>query len=295
MKKAVFFIAFIFLFLFFAPRPQAAEPFRVLASTYPVWLFCRNVCKGIENVQVELLIPAVAGCPHDYSPGPADLRKLEKANILVINGLGLEGFLLNSKRSVAPDLPVVDAGIHVAPLLQSIEDPHPGESNPHIFAGPRQASIMVANIGEGLAIHDPENSSRYMANSTAYAERLWKLGQLMESIGINSAVRGIALQHDALAYIAQNAGLDTVAMLPGMNNPSAAKLAALHKELQEAHPALIATDSQFSGKMAEMLSTETGIPCAALDPVANGPAEAPLDYYEKAMEKNIETLRKFYK
>lgn len=295
MKKFCFVIVFLFMFVVFAPAVQAAGNFRVLASTYPVWLFCRNVCNGIENVKVELLIPAMAGCPHNYSPGPADLRKLENANVLVVNGLGLEGFLLNSKNSVAPNLPVIDAGRNVTPLLQSLEDPHPGEANPHIFAAPRQASIMVSNIGEGLAVYDPERGEQYMANAKAYAEQLWRLGQGMASLGVNAQNRSIALQHDALAYIAQNAGLDIVAMLPAMQNPSAARLASLQKELREAKPALIATDSQYSAKMADMISTELGIPCAPLDPVANGPENSPLDYYEKAMEKNFETLRKYYK
>ena len=44
-----------------------------------------------------------------------------------------------------------------------------------------------------------------------------------------------------------------------------------------------------------MISTELGIPCAPLNPVANGPENSPLDYYETAMEKNLETLRKYYK
>ncbi len=53
--------------------------------------------------------------------------------------------------------------------------------------------------------------------------------------------------------------------------------------------------SQYSAKMAGMISTELGIPCAPLNPVANGPENSPLDYYETAMEKNLETLRKYYK
>lgn len=295
MKRFGLVTVFLFMFLVFAPGVQAAAPFRVLASTYPVWLFCRNVCDGIENVRVELLVPAMAGCPHDYSPGPADLRKLEKASVLVVNGFGLDGFLLDSRNSVAPNVPVIDAGRDVTPLLQSLEDPHPGESNPHIFAAPRQASIMVGNIGEGLAIYDPERGDKYMANARAYAEKLWRLGQSMGALGINAQNRSIALQHDALAYLAQNAGLDIVAMLPTMQNPSAARLASLQKELLEAKPALIATDSQYSGKMADMISSELGIPSAQLDPVANGPENAPLDYYETAMEKNLETLKKYYK
>ncbi len=102
----------------------------------------------------------------------------EHANVLVVNGrLAAWRAFAQFKKSVAPNLPVINAGRNVTPFLQSLEDPHPGEANPHIFAAPRQASIMVSNIGEGLAVYDPQHGEQYMANAKAYAEQLWRLGQ----------------------------------------------------------------------------------------------------------------------
>ena len=72
----------------------AAEPkVRVLATTYPVYLLTRAVAQTSPDVQVDLLIPAQTGCPHDYALTPKDMQKLSKANVVIINGLGMESFL----------------------------------------------------------------------------------------------------------------------------------------------------------------------------------------------------------
>ena len=80
--------------LFAVSGAVAAEAkVRVLATTYPVYLITRAVTQSSPDVQVDLLIPAQTGCPHDYALTPKDMQKLAKARIVVINGLGLEAFL----------------------------------------------------------------------------------------------------------------------------------------------------------------------------------------------------------
>lgn len=77
-----------------AALAAAAEPtLRILSTTFPIWLITRNVAAHVPGVSVELMIPAQAGCPHDYGLTPQDMTKLAQADILVMNGLGLEAFL----------------------------------------------------------------------------------------------------------------------------------------------------------------------------------------------------------
>ena len=54
----------------------ASRPVHVLATTYPVWQLARPLVAGLENIRLDLLIPAATGCPHDYAPTPADLTKV---------------------------------------------------------------------------------------------------------------------------------------------------------------------------------------------------------------------------
>ena len=71
----------------------ADRPPRILASTFPMYQIVRNITQGVDGVEVELMIPAQMGCPHDYALTPQDMTKLARAEVLVINGLGLEEFL----------------------------------------------------------------------------------------------------------------------------------------------------------------------------------------------------------
>ena len=62
----------------------------------------------------------------------------------------------------------------------------------------------------------------------------------------------------------------------------------LIKAIRSQHVGAIFTEPQYPDKVAATLSRETGIATAKLDPVATGPAIAPLDYYEKTMRANLQ-------
>ena len=290
-------------------RPDAGAGFRVLATTFPVWLFTRNVCRDVPGVTVELFVPAQTGCPHDFTPSPADLSRLAAAQAVVINGLGLEGFLARPLRTLDKEQAVIDASRSTEPLPAPAEDnghdhghadgPDHGAPgvNPHIFAGPAQAAIMVRTIGEGLARRDAANAALYRANAAAYAERLAALAAGLAAIGREAPRKGIVLQHDDLAYLAHESGLETLAVLvAGDENSalSAARLNALARRLAAERPVLIAGEPPAPARAVELLARETNVPAALLDPVASGPADAPLTYYEQVMDANTKTLRRYF-
>ena len=69
---------------------------RIVASFYPVYITALNVAGGIPGVTVEDLVPAFAGCLHDYALTTQDMKKLSGADILIVNGAGMESFLENA-------------------------------------------------------------------------------------------------------------------------------------------------------------------------------------------------------
>jgi ABC-type Zn uptake system ZnuABC Zn-binding protein ZnuA len=76
-----------------SPSRAATPQLRILASTFPIYQITRNVTRDVEGIALELMIPAALGCPHDYVLTPQDMDKLAKADLLIINGLGMEEFL----------------------------------------------------------------------------------------------------------------------------------------------------------------------------------------------------------
>ena len=77
---------------------------RVLVTTFPLWLMARRVAADVPGVAVDLMIPAGSGCPHDYGLTPRDMMLLSGADVLIMNGLGLEAFLGPDAGTVAARL-----------------------------------------------------------------------------------------------------------------------------------------------------------------------------------------------
>lgn len=294
MKILRLLLIFLCVFVFAGLATAAVEPgkpLRILASTFPVYLFTQNVCREVPDVEVELLIPAQAGCPHDFALKPADMAKLDKADVLVINGDGLEEFL-DRLLAGKTGLKVVNAGMNV-PTLDAASSGHGHEHvNPHIFAAPAQAAMMSNNIAEALSNMDSNNAILYKKNAAPYVRELLALDEAFAVIGAMARNRKIAIAHDGLAYLMANAGLEVVAIME--NTDSIARLSALKKALMEDRPVLLAGDSQYPDRLLKTISGETGIPYVLLNTCASGPQNPPLDFYQQEMKKNLEILEKYF-
>ena len=328
---------------------QGQGSLRVLATTYPIYLLARNVAQAQPHIQVDLLIPAQTGCPHDYALSPGDMKKLAAADVLLLNGLGLDDFLQKALPVAKPGLVVVDSSEGITPLRlagagagagagpehavgghaepeHTVAGPGPrnhtdqsahgrgaeeqghehdrshardhahqhGGLNPHAFTSPVQASIMVNNMARGLAKADPQNAAAYEAAARSYAGILHDLGRRLKDLGGKAANKDIVLMHDALAYMARDAGLEVIAVIQENEDaqPSAARLVQMARALREHRPALIISEPQYTDKPVQALARETGVPAVSLDSLASGPASPPLDYYEKTMSNNLDSLEK---
>lgn len=270
---------------------------RVLATTFPVWLFTRNVAAGVPGVTVELMIPASAGCPHDYGLTPQDMMRLSSADVLVMNGLGLEAFLGATPEAVRGRLKagasVVTASAGVRELL-----PYHGEgeeaNNPHVFAAPGTAAQMALTVGEGLAEKDPAHAAQYRRNAQAYAADLNRLADEFATLGKRLSNTRIVTQHGDFDYLAREAGLSVEAVVQPHEGqePSASRMLDLVRLIRERQVGAVFTEPQYPAKSGDALARESGVPVARLDPVAEGPADAPLDYYQQVMTANLHTLER---
>ena len=280
----------------------------VLCTTFPVHQIARNVAQGREGVALQLMLPAGMGCPHDYALTPQDMRKLASADVLVVNGLGLEEFLDAPVLAANPGIEIVDSSAGIRDLLEYAHDPHEAEDehghedhdhahphegvNPHLFASPRQAARIALNVAAGLSKADPDGAATYFRNAQAYAARLNALADELAALGRTLKNNRIVEPHGVFDYLARDMGLEIAAVLrPHGQEPSAAEMLDLVREIREKQAGAIFTEPQYPAKIGAALARETGLPTATLDPVATGPDEAPLDYYETAMRKNMEVLR----
>lgn len=274
-----------------AAAAERAAPRRLLAATFPVFQIVRQVVRDVPGIQLELLFPAEAGCPHDRALTPRDMRKLAEADILAINGLGLEAFADQDLARLNPRLAVADAAEGAQDLLP---DGETGRFNPHLFASPRRAAGMSLTLGNRLAQLDPDHADLYRKNAAAYAQRLNRLADAFAELGGRLANRRIVTGHNVFDYLARDMGLEVSAVLQAGENrqPAAADLLRLIRLIREQQVGAVFSEPGHAETLARTVAREAGIPAARLDPVAGGPADAPPDYYETVMRANLHTLER---
>lgn len=272
----------------------AADAVRVLATTYPVYLLTSEVTRSCPGVHVDLLIPAQTGCPHEYALSPRDMRKLAEAQIVVINGLGIESFMEHAMANLK-NVTIIDSSANVA-VLQAVH--HHGHAshihgvNAHAFTSPMQAAAMARTIGKALAKASPDAAGISLATAEAYAQRLEALGKRLATLGTRAKNKNVVLLHDGMAYFVRDADLHLAAVIQENEDvqPSAARLLELIRQCKEHRPALLIGEAQYSDKPLRVLAAETAIPVVLLDSAASGPKDAPSGYYEHVMEKNCQLL-----
>lgn len=317
-------LLFLFVVFIFAALPaQASEKQTILCSTYPIMQITRNVVADRSGVTVKLLVPAPLGCPHDYALTPQDMQKLAQADIMIVNGLGMEEFLGAPVEKANPHIKVIDSSIGIKDILQYTEDEaeeehhhheanhkdhdHDAEleaghdhghkhhgANPHLFSSPRMVAQLAMNIAAGLSKLDPSSAGIYFSNAQAYAEKMNTLADEFVALGKRLKNNRIVTQHGVFDYLARDMGLDIVAVVqahPGQE-PSAAEMLAIIKTVKAKKAGAVFTEPQYPAKVGQVIAKEAGIVTATLDPVANGPENAPLDYYESVMRQNMQTLEK---
>jgi zinc transport system substrate-binding protein len=113
----------------------------------------------------------------------------------------------------------------------------------------------------------------------------------MAALGKRLKNNRIVQPHGIFDYLARDMGLEIVAVMQAHGQePSASEMMQLVKVMKEKDAGAIFTEPQYPEKIGKVLSKETGIPVAMLDPVATGPEIAPLTYYETVMRQNMKTL-----
>jgi zinc/manganese transport system substrate-binding protein/manganese/iron transport system substrate-binding protein len=178
----------------------------VVATTTQVQDFARVV--GGDRIRLTgILKPNVD--PHDFEPSPADVDAIGRADVLVINGVGLERWLGDTIKSAGFHGVTVDTSKGVAIREGSDAKEEPG-GDPHIWQNPRNAKIMVGNIERGLAGADPSGAGYFEANLKAYDAKLDALDAEVARQIDSLANKKLVTNHDAFGYYVDRYHLEFV-------------------------------------------------------------------------------------
>jgi zinc/manganese transport system substrate-binding protein/manganese/iron transport system substrate-binding protein len=269
---------------------------KVVATTTQVADFVRNV--GGDRVELtQLLKPNVD--PHDYEASPADVQAIADADVVVKNGVGLEAFLDDAISSAGFSGQVVDASKGVT-IRQGNGEEEEKEGDPHIWHDPRNATIMVRNIADGLGAEDPTDKPAYEANATAYTAKIDTLDKdIARQIGaLPAAQRKLVTNHDAFGYYVQRYGLQFVgSIIPSFDTSaelSGKDLSDLVAKIRTTGVKAIFSESSLPPKTADTVGREAGVTVVggedALYGDTLGPAGSDGDTYLKMEEHNTKTI-----
>jgi zinc/manganese transport system substrate-binding protein len=236
-----------------APIARAQDRLNVVASFSILGDFVRNV--GGDRVSVTTLV-GPNGDVHVYTPAPADAKKIADARLVVVNGLGLEGWLPRLVQSSASKAVIVTATDGIAPRNIG------AAADPHAWQSVANAKIYVADIRNALVATDPADAEVFRANAAAYSAQLDALDrEVREAVAkIPPARRKVISTHDAFGYFAAAYGIEFVAPLgvSTESEPSARDIAGIISQIRALSIPAVFLENISDDRLMQRISAETG-------------------------------------
>lgn len=289
----------------------------IVTSFYPMYVSTLNIVKDIPDIELVNLTAPQTGCLHDYELSTKDMKILETADILVVNGAGMESFL-DKVIAQYPDLDIITAseGIeliededhnhdeedhdHDAEEAHNHDEDHDHDHsvNPHVWVSISKNIEQVKNIADKLSSLDSKNSSKINENADEYINKLEDLSDNMHSELASITHKDIITFHEAFPYFAEEFNLNIVGVLEVEpdSEPSAKELENIINTVKEYNIKALFTEPQYSSKVAETVANETSAKIYTLDPIVTGEAnENAADDYLNKMNQNLEVLKEALK
>ncbi|MFZ2949497.1 MAG: zinc ABC transporter substrate-binding protein [Desulfuromonadaceae bacterium] len=263
----------------------------VVASFYPMYFFASQI--GGDRADVINVTPA-GGEPHDYEPTAQDMTKIESANLVVLNGGGLEAWGDSVKQNIDPQkttLVTVGEGLTTRRVVEDGED----IVDPHVWLSPVLAEQIADKIEQGYAKADPANADYYAKNATNLKAKLVQLDTDYKQ-GLASCQRkDIITSHAAFGYLGATYGLNQVPIsgLSPEAEPSAKDLATVADFARKNGVKYIFFESLVSPKLSQTIATEIGAQTLVLDPIEGIAADdlAAGQDYMSVMRSNLANLK----
>ncbi len=248
---------------------------------------------GGDRVSVESLVPK-GGEVHTFDPSPSDVRRISEADVVFLNGLGLDDWLAALVADAGSKAPVIALGENLAGV-QYISGGEGGSAgvNPHLWLNPAYAAKYTAKITDALVTASPANEAALRAGGAAYITALEALNTELATrmASIPAANRTVVSFHDAFPYFAVAFGLTvdgTIVDAPGQD-PSAAQIAALVTVIRTKGIRAIFAEAQFSEDLARTIADETGATVVS-NLYTDSTGDGSQGTYEGLMRWNIERV-----
>jgi zinc/manganese transport system substrate-binding protein len=289
----------------------AAEPLKIVASFSILADLVAEVGGG--HVEIVTLI-GPDGDTHAYEPSPADARAVAGADLVVVNGLGFEGWLERLVEASGYRGAVAVASRGVDPIEigeEEAADPpaahahegeereagdHHGALDPHAWQSAANAEIYVRNIAEALCAVDGGSCGDFRANASAYAGEIQALDRSIKAGFARIPVerRKVITTHDAFGYFGRAYGIAFLAAqgVSTESEASAADVGKLIEQIRAAGVTALFVENVSDPRLIKQIGRETGVtPGGELYSDALSAPDGPARTYIEMMQHNADTLQ----
>lgn len=261
IKPSVFAITLLFSGSLMAAELQVVSSFSILG----------DVAKQIggERITVTNLVPA-DGDAHAYQFSSGDAKKIAAAQLVLINGLGLEnGDLVRAIKQ--SKVPYAEATSGIVAIKADNEHHHHhgehhhehGEFDPHVWHDPVLMQKYAANVTTALIKADPAGAKHYQAQFDKYSKELVKLDNYARNQfnKIPRTHRKVLTGHHSFAYLGKRYGVTFLApqSVSTEAQPSAKMVSAIIRQMKQQGIKAVFTENIKDGRMVERIAQETRV------------------------------------
>ena len=253
---------------------------KILATTYPMYYLTSHLTEGIENITVDVMVSEAVSCLHDYTLTTEQMKKIERADLIVMNGMGLEEFMTSALESV-PEEKIFTAAISEDHVLRT----DTGELDPHYWLNPDRYLEALQSVAEKLVEQYPVQEQLIIENEAKLEEKLKELSGSLKALEVSC--QEMITFHDGFSYFADGCGLTILAAIEEEEGAeaSAAELKEICNLIEQYQIPAIFVEKNGSTNAAEIIARETGVQVYTLNMIMDGQTD-----YITAMEENIRTV-----
>lgn len=244
---------------------QDGRLIRVVASTTILADVVGNI--GGDAIELTTILPFGAD-PHGYQMSASDLQAIRQADIVFLNGLGLEDSMVSSLEQFVGQVPMVSVSEGIEALAFGSgggDGEHPQGVDPHVWMDPTRVMTWVENIARALGHLDPQRESLYQSSADTYQGKLETLDAWVQTSieSIPTDRRVLVTDHDNLDYFGDHYGMQIVgAIIPAYSavaEPSARQLAQLQDTIQSMGVPAIFVGTTVNPELANQIAGDLGI------------------------------------
>lgn len=298
-----------------APLVLEGRKLRVVATTNLVGETVAEV--GGDHIELSTLL-APGTDPHAYQLAPADRQLLENADVIFINGLGLEEGMLPVLGDLEGRVVVVPVSAGIATLEFSEhgdddqedhaeedhahqDDAHEDEHHhdgvdPHVWQSVPNVIVWTQNIAHSLSALDPANAEAYTTAASDYTATLEALNTELHALvdEIPADQRKLVTDHDSLGYLADEYGFTVIGtVIPSLStsaSASAQELAALTDQIKDEGVRAIFVGTTVNPQLAQQLAQDLGIQVVSIYTDSLSNADGPTPTYIDFMRYNLQAI-----